>query len=169
MSRVRVEVLEGDARIGLGHTGGEVVLGEEGEGVWEGDVSDVQHLIIQTLRKTNQEEVAQADMMARGATVPQDPKGEKNKHPTTEELYEEEAKRPQLIGSSGTENPNTTVDPRAVTSPKMSPPGRVVEGIQSTTASKEARDSKEEARAVGAEEQIKPGPSATTMKVGVKK
>ena len=54
MARVRVVVLEGAARIGLGHTGGEVALAE-GEQAWEGDVSDVQHLTIQTMQRTQKQ------------------------------------------------------------------------------------------------------------------
>lgn len=183
MARVRVVVLEGAARIGLGHTGGEVTLAE-GEQAWEGDVSDVQHLTIQTMQRTQKEEVARADMLARGASVPLDPKGAQNKHPTTEKLIAEESKRPQLIGSSGTENPNTVVDPRAVISPKIAPPSRVnapaavvavpAEGTQSTTASKEARESGAEAAGVGADSpadnkapatRVQGGPADTNIKV----
>lgn len=123
MSMIRVQVLDGACKIRLGHTGGEMVL-REGEQA-ELEVLDVQHLTIQAAPNTDSKEVAEADARARGAQKPLDPEGKQNLHPSTEKLIDEESKRPQLIGSSGTENPNTKVDPRAVISPKIAPPSRV--------------------------------------------
>jgi hypothetical protein len=180
MAMIRVQVLDGAVKVGLGHTGGEKVL-REGEQA-ELEVLDVQHLTIQAAPNVDSDEVREADYKARGAQKPLDKDGAQNKHPSTERLIEEESKRPQLIGSSGTENPNTVVDPRAVISPKIAPPSRVnapasavavPASSPSTTASPEARTTGAEASAVGAEEKKveepvnkvppKPAPSTPTI------
>lgn len=126
MPTVRVQVEGGEdqlVRLVRGQSGDEVVI-RGGEGL-EFAVSENQELRVTVAAPHNLNDQDMARMRALGAQVPVDRNARSEVHPSTERLVNEEAKRPSMIGSSMTPDPNTNVDPRAVTSPKAPAPSRV--------------------------------------------
>lgn len=162
--KVTITAEDDGLRVSLGQSGGEENL-KAGESRTF-NVTSVQEITIRTGALMQDEERRLADARARGASVPLDPAGKQNLQPSLARLEAEEAMRPQLIGSSGTPNPHAEPDPRAVTSPKMTPPSRVAVGpvVGGTNAGKPA-ESKEQVAEMQAEAEAK-AKAADGAKVG---